>query len=676
MIRHPWMPLAALLVAAAIQAGEISGTFIDRHQGYLAPLFEQLDPAHPAAGPIRAEWRAGGRLAAAAALERHLAERAVAADWLPPLYLPAGLLAHADAALAGRFELLDEWETLARRPDGGPDWRDRGRRADKERAWMLNRHRFLPILAAAWEQTGNERYKDALNALWQDWILNNPYPDRLTFSPPWRALEVARRILNAWTHVLIESPEVIEPETRLLALRSLLDHGDALREHASFWGGNHLITEKTALLTLAVAWPELQPATEWRDYAIDQVTRQLARQTYPDGSYKELSNHYQRVVLHNAQRFLRLLAAVDPEYRRRPVVGMIERMWDFHAGLMRPDGYGPLSNASDREHNASQVLAVWEFHDRPDWRYIATNGAAGSRPDSAPSRLYPWAGQAILRSGWERTAHWAYFDAGPYGTAHQHVDRFQVSASIGGRQLLTDTGRYIYQPGRWKDYFQGHAGHNILLLDGQPAEQGPRKVSQPLPVAFQADEYASFAAARGRFAAPGGSGLSLTAAVPWTRAVLLDHRGCLLVIDHLVAFSSHTVQASWHFAPGVSPQQATAALRLVNPSEQFDAATLRGHETPEPAGFYSPQYNQREPITLRRYTGRIDRPTTLVWILQSPDAPPANVTILSQPGDPQLRLRLQPEGALPAEIAIQLHPRPELRGFWPVSAQSDSFPDN
>jgi hypothetical protein len=656
--------LAVILTGAMVASADITAAFLEDHWQRLDTLFRQLDPLHPSVGPIRADWEAGRALQAAAALDAYYAAKDFPLDMLDPAAIPADLLEHADAAVAGRFLIIEEWETLARRPDGGPDWHDRGARRDKERAWMLNRHPFLPVLAEAYLRTGDRRYKEALNSLWRDWILHNPYPDRLTFSPPWRALEVARRILGAWVHAFYAAA-VIEPETRLLALCSILDHGDALREHASFWGGNHLITEKLALLTLSTAWPELAPAAQWRDYAIDRVSRQLRRQTYPDGSYMELSNHYQRVVLFNARYFLRLLAMHDSGFRDLPVVETIERMWDFHAAVMRPDGHGPLSNASDQEHNASQVLSVWEFHDRPDWLYIATSGAQGRRPTGTPSRLFPWAGQAILRSGWDRDAHWIYFDAGPYGTAHQHVDRFQVSASLNGEPLLVDTGRHTYQPGKWKDYFQGPEGHNVLLLDERPAQQGPRKVSRPLPVAFLSRDGVSFTAASSAFRPDGFAGFSLRGPVPWTRAVLLDHRGFALILDHLVTFRDHALRANWHFAPGVSPETAGRALRLASPRQLLDRGALVGAEHPRPRGFFSPQYNRRVPITLLHFNGRIDRPTTLVWILQPPDTPAVEVVVLSDPGAPVLRLRLQQDARHLASVEVQLHPQPVLLRYDP-----------
>lgn len=658
-LRRPLILCAVLGLAGPLHG--ISPRFLQEHVNRLDPLFESLDPEHPQTGSICRLWEAGEREQAADLLLAYFEGKSFPPGLLTPPWIPGDLMEQADAALDGAFYLLGRREEVARRPDGGPDWGDRGSRGDKERAWMLNRHSFLPILAEAWHRTADPRYRNQLNHLLQDWILNNPYPGGLSFSPQWRPLEVARRVMNAWIPVFHEDG-LLDPETRLLVLSSIPDHADSLRHHASFWGGNHLITEKVALLALSVAWPEFRQAGEWSGYAVEKVEAQILRQTYPDGSYRELSNHYQRVILANAGQFLRLLARIDPDFRRRPVYGRIEQMWDFLAGVMRPDGHGPLSNASDREYNAGFLVENWGFFDRKDWLGMATHGARGILPPGSPSRFFPWAGQVVIRENWGPRSDWIYFDAGPHGTAHQHVDRLHVSASINGRPVLADSGRYTYKPGMWSDYFKGPEGHSILLLDGEAPLQGPLKVEKPMPVVFEESPETVFAAARARFSPRKTGGLlpSLKGPAPWTRAILYDKRGFALIVDHLVLFSDRRLEARWHFHPETAAEEAGGYLRLAYPEGAFVQSVQEGRETPPLGGFFSPAYNVRQPAPLLRVLGTISEPTTLVWILQRPEAPPIRLRVRSTPGAPLLVAELRQDGEIIAEASIRLHPDPAL----------------
>jgi hypothetical protein len=658
-------PAAILFLLAALAAPAkmpgVTEDFISSHEEHMERLFGALDPAHPRMAPILSLWRDGARADAADALLRHFDERTFPLQLLDAPGIPAGLFAEADAALGNTFRLNERRETIATKPDGGLDWTDRGSRGDKENAWMLNRHMFLPVLAEAWRQSGDQRYREKLNTLWLDWVVSNPYPGRLTFSAQWRPLEVARRVMNSWIHVFFGSG-ALDPETRLLVLSSIPEHGDSLRHHASFWGGNHLISEKIALLSLAAAWPEFRESGDWREYAVERASAEILRQTYPDGSYKELSNHYQRVVLVNAMTLLQLLEWSGDNLRERPVYARVEKMWEFFAGVMRPDGTGPVNNASDEENNAMLLESVWKFFDRPDWLGMATNGARGNLPHGSPSRLFPWAGQAVIRNNWGPRADWIYFDAGPYGTAHQHVDHLHVSAWLDGRPVLTDSGRYTYLPGKWKDYFHGAEGHSLILLDGRPSEQGPMSTPAPMRIAFTETPEAVFTAARTSFLPAPVAGIlpSPEAAVPWTRAILYDKRGFALILDHLVTFAEHMVEARWHFHPDIDAEEAPVLLRLLAPGTAMQTSIATGSESPSLGGFYSPEYNIRRPSALLRFNGSINKPTTFVWLVGSGGSVPAEISVSSKRGSPVIEFTLSSGDHALAKARLRLYPEPML----------------
>merc|ERR1719331_1317894 len=98
--------------------------------------------------------------------------------------------------------------------------------------------------------------------------------------------------------------------------------------------------------------------------------------------------------------------------------------------------------------------------------------------------MFEWAGQLVSRSGWDRHAHWSWFDVGPFGSSgHGHRDKLHLSVRIGSVHLLVDAGRFSYDgelaPFR-TNYGTRSRGHNVLLLDGHDQVDKPKKASTPL----------------------------------------------------------------------------------------------------------------------------------------------------------------------------------------------------
>lgn len=597
---------------------------------------QALDLSRPALAPVAEAWDDGDLQRACENLLSYYAmvDRAPPVD---PLGEPSPeTTARASDALEGTFTFQGVHDIQPNKAGGGLDWTARGPRDDKEWAWFLNRLTFLRDMAEVARATGDTRYNDAISAHIVDWVRSNDYPARLTFSAQWRALEVARRILDSWTALFYGMRDKLSPEARLMLLCSLIDHADALRHHSSFWGGNHLLTEKTALALIAAAWPEFRAAPSWLSYALERSREEILLQTYPDGTFKELTNHYQRVVLVNLEQLLRVL-----RYAGRSELALerrAEAMWDCFAGVMRPTGTGPLNSAGDLEYNRQFVLDAWRAYRRPDWRYMATCGREGEPPADPPSRYYTDAGHAVMRDGWGQQAQWAFFDVGPHGSAHQHNDRLHLSLTLGQHDFLIDAGRYTYQPGKWLDYHEGAQGHNMLLLDGN----GP--VPPPLESVGHADAQAliapdhDFFSATNRYAGDPEHG---TGSAWHTRSVYYARGRYWLVVDDVRTFGRGSARLLWHFHPdievtpfgtGITANHASGKrLHILPTGQPVDWSFERGSEDP-PMGWYSPDYNRRLPATTAIATLPARRPFTIVWLLWPGDSPAPAITTSSEDG--------------------------------------------
>ena len=230
--------------------------------------------------------------------------------------------------------------------------------------------------------------------------------------------------------------------------------------------GNHLITEMLALLKLAVLRSAHPQSAEWKAYALDQLEKQYQQQFLSrGGAHKELSAHYQRVVLLNYQRLINFLKADNDTNGLQRWQARVDEMWAYLAAIQKPNGYAPINNDADRE-NIRQLSRQHVGH-------------ALSR--EAKNHYFKQAGQVIFAQDSGPHPLWGFFDNGPRGSDHQHEDFLHLSLSLGEADFLVDNGRYTYQPGRWRSYFQSERSHNGLLIDGIGCRPQPNEAMDALP---------------------------------------------------------------------------------------------------------------------------------------------------------------------------------------------------
>jgi len=523
----------------------------------------------------------------------------------PAAAQPSRDIAETDAALADTFTLQGVTATQPRRADGGYDWDWRGPRDDPEWAWFFNRHYALETACRAWRQTGDERYLDWILATLDDWVVTHPAPGRMSFSAAWRPLEAARRILGPWTvlHENLRDHAAFTPERRERFLASAHAHGRQLRRHHAR-SGNHLITEMLALAQLCLVFPGTKDTDEWLAYALGRLEHEYHAQVYPDGAYKELSTHYQRVVALNYQHLLDLLEQHgNPEdiLRWRPYV---KRLWAYLRAVQKPDGSNPVNNDSDREN----IAALLRAH--------------APRQASVPIETIalPHAGQIVFRSGDPARPQWAFFDRGPHGTAHQHRDRLHFSLTLGLRDFLVDNGRYTYAPGPWRDYFAGPAGHNVLLLDGRGSEPGPDAINAiDPPTRLVLREHWETAYGDARFTTPGNP-----RAADWRRIVINLRGDGWIVLDRVIAFTPQNLETLWHWHPACEVRTTDADRLVVRHAEETltvafatgsraSLTQIRGAEHPAVQGWHSERFNQRAPATCTIARQRLDGPVFNAW---------------------------------------------------------------
>jgi Heparinase II/III N-terminus/Heparinase II/III-like protein len=566
----------------------------------------------------------------------------------------------ADAILNDTFTFQLVTGRVPRHDSGLLDWSYLGPQNDKEWGWFLNRHYHLLHLYVAYQKTGNLSYVHCINNHVIDWVLSNPCKTNPQIWDTWRGLEVAFRVMH-WATVFYALQQVTEfsDASRILMLSSISEHASCLR-YMHTWRPNLLIKEMNGLATAALCWTEFKDANKWFKYASSRLINQSKQQVYPDGVHKELTSHYHLSTLQNFEKFAQLLSAsgynISLELKDR-----LECMWNYLAYSMRPDGHSLLNNDSDRDYNRPLVSEAATAYQRPDWIYIATNGFSGKKPKGEPSKFFPWAGQMIMRSGWDDSAHWAVFDIGPLGTNyHIHHDKLHLSIAAYGRDLLVDSGRFRYVRDRFWAYFRESASHNVILIDGKGQKNDTKQLHSP--IIKNSAIAPEFDFAKGTF---NGGFRDIQGKAAHSRAVIYLRGKYWVVIDRIFTNKPRIIEAIWHFHPdctvtvqgqSVGSIDADVGNLKIFPISNFSWTVdiVKGQESPM-QGWWSREYNHITPSPTAIYSTEIAASTTFAWVLAPAKGkiPKISVKILPSP-KASIFFTVKIDGELEEKIAVRM----------------------
>ena len=437
---------------------------------------------------------------------------------------------------------------IPRTASGAIDWSWFGPENDPEWGWVHNRLQYFLILEKAYNTTGNIAYINRINEEIQDWVLNCPYSPT-TKNPQWRGLEVAIRAgVFMDTFYRLYDDENFSDVSKLLILSTLRNHAQFLLDnHQS--GGNWLLTEMRGVATVGGGWPEIKNSASYLNYAYDKVLPQISVQVYPDGAYKELTSNYHNIALKEFNN-LAILGLNSGQDIDESYFDLVESMWNYSAMTLLPTGFTPNNSDSGLRYYAPDVIDASYSYGRPDWRYVATNGAEGSAPAGEASVYFPWAGQLVSRSGWDADAHWSFFDIGPYGTSggHIHYDKLHFSAAAYGRYILVDSGIAPYYgdlAAIYRAYSIGTSAHNVVTIAGENQLLGSY-VSNSSPQTDDCIITPTYDFAKGTV----NTGYSNTTGVAEnTRLVRYERGKYWVIVDKFTTDRTRSIETIWHYHP-------------------------------------------------------------------------------------------------------------------------------
>lgn len=380
---------------------------------------------------------------------------------------------------------------------------------DNEWTWSLFRHIYWQPLARAYALTGDETYTreflHQMNGFADSWPLKAFVEDEEGFEKKydypghaWRTIETAMRIYTSWLPCMeafrTSTEWGREDWARFLIL--VCDHADYLMEHYSNHNrsSNWLTMESSAVLQCGIMFPEIR--SDWMITGYQRVMHELKYSFDNDGIHMERTPIYHMVA---SIAYLQCWRLCVKNGIPVPPYGLptLEKAAEFIMKLVKPDFSTPMIGDADRDDlltrrsdtslyegmnlsfdpvDLNEMRAyfrtMYEITGREDFLYFATGREKGKAPEERNFKFTD-AGIYVMRTGWDKDdsyfhVHGVQLERGEKST-HSHNDTGHLELHIKGEDILTDSGRYIYNKSCWKDwrkYFLSAKAHNTLYVDG------------------------------------------------------------------------------------------------------------------------------------------------------------------------------------------------------------------
>lgn len=344
-------------------------------------------------------------------------------------------------------------------PDGYVEW-----------TWQLNRHYHWITLANAYRQTGDEKYARCFVKQFESWVHQAVAPDRdqVCYGNEtlcWRSIEIGLRLSGSFPAALhgFYLSEAVTDDVLVDFYKSVWEHGKRLEKYHSRF--NWLIMEMNGLGHCALLCPELKDSGRWYDYVVKTLRKELKEDTYADGFQSELSTVYQYIVISN---YMEVMKAAEIYGRPMPkdLYDGVEKMLEVLVKLAKPDMETP-DIGDGHAMPLTQITGAYaaDFPKNQILQWAASGKKNGQKPEYT-SVVLPYSGFAVLRTGWEPGDLYACFDAGPFGSCHQHQDKLNLVVYANGRFVMPECGTYAYDTSAMRRYAISTRGHNTARVNG------------------------------------------------------------------------------------------------------------------------------------------------------------------------------------------------------------------
>lgn len=552
----------------------------------------------------------------------------------------------------------------------------------REWTYSINRFFHWRTLCDAYWQSGDERYAEEFCNQLGDWVRKNPVPLFVSGngSYTWRTIECGIRQSTTWPECLyrVLGSKSFTPEVAAVMTKSMVEHARHLMQWPSR-SNNWLTMESNGLCTIGTLLPEFREAAEWRSTGLARQYAELDNQVYPDGAQKELTTGYHQVSLRNFLGLARTckLNGIDIP---RDYYEKLRKMFEYNLYVQMPDSRTPALNDGGMHDVREDMATAYDLYHDPVFDWAASDHTRGASPEQT-SHFFPYAGQMVMRSGWEPGAAYLLMDAGPFGVAHQHEDKLSIVVYAHGKLQILDPGNYHYDSSPWRKYTIDTPAHNTVMVDG--LSQCRRRLPREQYVVERPPESNLWLSGpRVDYAAgvyDDGYGPKGAVKVAHRRQIVFVKPEYWLVVDTFSATGQHGYESLFRFnADEASIDGDTPTVRTIDPSPNCLIAAARqpdlsvrivkGQTEPTIQGFVAgehwrpswkdpkrqpPEHGKRE-VPTAVFTLKTDGPARVAHVIYpyaKGQQPQVSVEDITKKGGP-VRVRIKLPSGRTDEIAV------------------------
>lgn len=353
---------------------------------------------------------------------------------------------------------------------------------DKYRLWNFNLNYFdyLDTLAIANNLTSEKKYIIKGFELIKGWIYDNKVYDKNTWDP----YVVSKRIYN-WINFTSFYKELLLDDELKIINESIYSQGIYLSKNIEYYlDGNHILMDAKGICFIGVYFNEIKLIKLGVNLLISEFNRQILN----DGGHYERSPSYQVEVLSHYAEVYILFLKNNINYRIDEILLCVDKMSNYLNKIIMPNKKIPLLNDSSLDYpfyynDLLQVVSIILNNNlyfeckKSDYLLMILGNDISNKFDfnsvdyykKNENIIFKDTGYYLIKDFINSEELYFLFDCGDcgpdYNLGHAHADNLSIIFTVGGYELVIDSGTYTYKIGAKRDHYRSTIAHNTVSLD-------------------------------------------------------------------------------------------------------------------------------------------------------------------------------------------------------------------